>query len=186
VSKNAAIFDPKKLTWMNGQDIKRKMEDKSEKKEVIGLVVEHLKKKNYIKDEVTSEEWNWIERIVEVVGERLKSISQIETYADFFFLKEVKFDPEAVNKILKKEYVPQVLKEALRKLEVIEFNIESIERTLQELAEELSLARAKIIHPLRVALTGKMVTPPLFESMILLGKEKTLGRLKEGIRKLKI
>jgi glutamyl-tRNA synthetase len=180
VSKSPAVFDLKKLTWMNGQYIKRKMEDKNERKGVIDLVIEHLKKKNYIKGEVTPEKQKWIGKIVEIVGERLKHISQIEDYAGFFFLEEVKFEQKAVDKVLKKEYVPRVLEEVLKRLEAIEFNIENIEKLLRGLAGELNLATAKVIHPLRVILTGRMVTPPLFESMILLGKEKTLQRIKRG------
>lgn len=184
VSRNPAVFDLKKLTWMNGQYIKQKMENKGERSEVINLVIGELKKKGFLKDEVTPEKGKWIEKIVEVVGERLKHISQIEDYADFFFLEEVRFDEKAVKKILQKKDVCQVLQGAQKRLIPLEFSMESIENALRSLAKELGLANAKVIHPLRVILTGKMVTPPLFESMILLGKERTLKRIEEGIRKL--
>ncbi len=184
VSKNAAVFDLKKLTWMNGRYIKEKMEKESEKGEIVTLVTEYLKKKGYLKDKITPEREKWIEKMIRVVGERLKHISQIEDYADFFFLEEVKLQPEAVNKVLKKEHVPRVLKEGLEILKTTEFDMENIEKALKGLAEKLALGNSKVIHPLRVILTGKMVTPPLFESMILLGKEKTLERIEAGIRKL--
>lgn len=180
VSKSPAVFDEKKLTWLNGRYIKQ-----ATKTRILNLVIEHLKKKGYLKGTINVEKQNWIAKIIEVVGDRLKYISQIEDYADFFFLKKVKFNQEALNKILEQTYVPSVLKKVKEKFETLKsFNGENIEKILREIAQEFNLKNGEVLHPLRIALTGKMVTPPLFETMILLGKETTIQRIGEAINLL--
>ncbi len=174
VSKNPAVFDPKKLEWMNGHYLKE-----TDPEEITNLVIDYLKKKQLLPEEISPEKRRWIERIVRVVGERLKYIGQIINYAEFFFIKEVTFDKKAKDKFLRKEIKP-FLKEVKGRLSELEqFKEKGIEKIIREELEAFKLKPKIGAQAIRVALTGQIISPPLFETIELLGKERTIERLKK-------
>jgi len=119
---------------------------------------------------------------VTAVGDRLKTLTQIVDYAGAFFVDELEYDESAVQKRLKKDYVPQMLEDLKARLQAAEpFDEANIEAVIRSFAEESGLSASKIIHPLRVALTGKSVGPGIFETVYLLGREKVIQRLDEGM-----
>jgi len=174
VSKNPAVFDPKKLEWMNSHYLKE-----TDPEEITDLVIDYLKKKELLPEEISSETRRWIERIARVVGERLKYISQIIDYAGFFFTEKVTFDKKAKEKFLKKEIKPflKEVKEKLSKLK--QFKEKAIEEIIREELEVFKLKPRIGAQAIRVALTGQTISPPLFEVIKLLGKEKTIKRLEK-------
>jgi glutamyl-tRNA synthetase len=96
----------------------------------------------------------------------------------FLFEDFEEYDPTAWEKVMTKEGVPGILGSARDRLEKAEpWDANVIETTLRGMLEELGLGAAKGLQPLRVAVTGSSVSPPLFESMEALGREKTLERL---------
>ncbi len=174
VSRNPAVFDPKKLEWMNGHYFKS-----SDPEEITDLVIDYLKKKGLLPEEIDPEKRRWIGKIIRVVGERLKYIGQIIDYAGFFFTKEITFDKKAKEKFLTKETEPFLkrVKESLSKLEL--FEEKEIEETVRRIFEEFQTKPKIGAQAIRVALTGQTISPPLFETIELLGKEETLKRLEK-------
>ena len=84
-----------------------------------------------------------------------------------------------------KEGVPAVLDEGLARLSTLEvWNAQSIEATLREMPESLGISAGKAFQPLRVAVTGSSISPPLFESMAALGRERTSERIGRARQKL--
>jgi len=174
VSKNPAVFDPKKLEWMNGHYLKE-----TDPEEITDLVIDYLKKKELLLGEIDPEKRRWIERIVRVVGERLKYSGQIIDYAGFFFSEKITLDKKAKEKFLKKEIKP-FLKEVKKRLsELKQFREKEIEEIIRKELEVFKLKPKIGAQAIRVALTGQTISPPLFEVIELLGKERTIERLKK-------
>jgi len=173
VSDTPAIFDYKKLLWMNGEHMKRGPVEKR-----VQLVTPHLEAAGLVKQPVDGEKLAFIRRVVEVVGDRLKMPRDIVELSDFFFLDEVEYEDKAGEKFLRRHYVGpafRILEDRLQKLHA--YNELGIEEVMRGLAGEMGLKAGELIHPVRVALTGRRNSPGIFEVMTLLGKDKVLERL---------
>jgi len=173
VSSSAAALDPDKLLWMNAEYIRRMSIP-----ERTDAVIPVLQREGLLEQELSPDRRLWLERVVTAIGDRLKVFSDIVEYAKFLFAGELEYDPRAVRKRLLKEGASEVLlkvREALSQAEP--FDEEHVEETVRGMAEREGLSGGAVIHPTRVAVTGRAVGPGLFEALVLLGKEKTLARL---------
>ena len=177
VGKSAGVFDQQKLLWLNGEYIMRMDTDARTK-----AVIPFLREAGLLEGDVSTQKFEWIREIVTAVGDRLKLLSNIVDYAGAFFVDELEYDEGAVLKRLKKEYVPQMLEDLKTRLRTAEpFDEANLEDVVRAFAEESELSASKIIHPLRVSLTGKSVGPGIFETLVLLGRERVIQRLDEAI-----
>jgi len=175
VGKSGGIFDQQKLLWLNGEYIAKMDVDARTK-----ALLPFLREAGLIDDEdVPPEKYEWIKDIVTAVGDRLKTLTQIVDYAGAFFVDELEeYDEKAVQKRLKQDYVPQMLEDLKGILQSTEpFDEATLEAVIRDFSEESGLSGSKIIHPLRVALTGKSVGPGIFETIVLVGREKAIQRL---------
>jgi len=173
VGRSGGIFDQQKLMWINGEYI-LKMDIESRTKAVIPF----LREKGFVGDEISADKYEWIKEIVNAVGDRLKLLSQITDYAGFFFVDKVEYDENAVKQNLLKDKIPAILENLRTKLQNIDtFDQTSIENAIRASGEELGINPGKQIQPLRVALTGKSVGPGIFETIMLLGRDKVIQRL---------
>ena len=171
INNKPAEFNEDKLRWLNGEHIRKLELDKFI--EIVGA---------FIKEDYDPE---WFRKFAALYHSRIKTLVEFKEELDIFISDEVHYNEEAVEKFLKKEEVLGILKLATERLEKIEeFGPENIEVELRALVEELNLKGKDLIHPLRVAVTGKSVSAGIFEVIALLGKEKTIKRL-EGVVKWK-
>ena len=145
--------------------------------EIIPLLIE----KNYItKDDFDR---NCIASLVKLFQGRLSKLSDFAEWADFFFLREIKIEPKAKEKFLSVD-LSREFKLFIGRLETLEkFDIVTIEDTFRNLVNELGIEAKALIHPIRVALTGKTVGPGLFEVIYYLGLSRTKERLDKFIKK---
>ncbi|MDR5683602.1 MAG: glutamate--tRNA ligase family protein [Armatimonadota bacterium] len=179
VGRASPIFDRQKLVWMNGEYMRRAMRDDPER--VVDLVTGYLVRRSLLTEPVGPEVRDYVRRVVEVLGERLKTGEDVVTYGDFFFLERPRYDEAAVTKYLRQPGAGQVLREASEQLGAADpFAAAHIERVLRALASERDLEMRAIVHPLRVALTGKTVGPGLFELIEVLGKDRVVRRLADA------
>jgi glutamyl-tRNA synthetase len=118
-----------------------------------------------------------VKEIVNIIGDRLKVIPDVETYGSFFFTDEIKYDEQELKAKLNDENVKKGLNILKDKFSGIPFDHTNIEQAVRDAAQELGLKAKEIIHPLRYVLTGKTVGPSLFEAVALLGRETVLKRL---------
>jgi len=180
LGKTSPIFDLAKLTWMNGvymRDLLAKNPDR-----IAALCLEILQDAGRIPREVTPEMRAYVARVVEVLGERLKVARDILTNGDFFFNETVSYDPDAAQKYFSQKQTAKVLERLRdRVVQAQQFDAAAVETVIRELATELGVESREIIHPVRVALTGKTVGPGLFELMALLGRERVIKRLDGAI-----
>ncbi|MCH9021856.1 MAG: glutamate--tRNA ligase [Planctomycetes bacterium] len=107
-----------------------------------------------------------------------RSLADIESKSRFLYTDEIEFDPKAVKKVLQKENAPQNLDQARAALtDLDDWSPQSLHDAVEQLCQKHNLSMGKIAQPLRVAITGTTISPPIHDSLALLGKEKTLQRI---------
>ncbi len=180
ISKTAAIFNHEKLDWMNGVFL-RELSHEELLRKIMPFLESGLPEE--VKRPVSEE---YVSRIVPLIRERINTLAEVASYADFFFLDELEYDTSLlIGKKMTTETTLKALKAAQEKLSLLEsFDHDSLEGTLRPLAEELGLKAGQLFSPLRVAITGRTAAPPLFETMVVLGKERCLERLRVAVGKL--
>ena len=160
VVPSPATFDYEKLDWLNGMYLRALPPD-----EYAGELVRYLRDDGYDWDE------GLIRRAAPIVQEKIERFGQFPDFAGFLF-REIEPDPALLNG------TAPVVSAAREELEGVEpFAAPEIEVALRALAERLELSPRKAFEPIRIAVTGSRVSPGLFESLELLGKEETLRRL---------
>jgi glutamyl/glutaminyl-tRNA synthetase len=175
VNKTAAAFDLDKLNWMNNQYLKKE-DPQRLADELTPLLIE----KNYIPKE--NFDMSYLLSLVKLFQARLTTLQDFLDWADFFFLKEIKIDPSAEKKFLSQD-LSKEFKLFLQRLDSLEhFEVADIEAAFRATVKDLNIESRALIHPIRVALTGKTVGPGLFEVIYYLGKERTKERLTRYIR----
>ena len=173
VSRKPATFDPAKLDWMNEQWIKRlEIADRTDR------VVPFLVEEGLLKADMPREERSRLESIVELLGDRIKLLTDAPELAGFFLAPDVDYDNIAVSKVLAQPGADDILV-GLRKVlsDAPDFKPETLERLLRGFSEESGLKLGKLVQPLRVALTGGTTSPGIFETLSLLGRDVSLSRI---------
>jgi len=159
VQGSPAVFDYQKLDWMNGVYIRA-----LPTQDFADRLVSYLREQGYDWDE------ELIRRSAPLVQEKISTLGAYPQFAGFLF-QEVEPDAELLD--------GEVLPRAADALEHVEpFTADRIEQALRGLAEELELSPRKAFQPIRVAVTGSKISPGLFESLELLGKERSLARIR--------
>ncbi len=159
VSSSPAVFDYQKLSWLNGVYLRNLPPN-----EYADRVVAYIRDRGFDWDE------DVVRKAAPLVQEKIEILSQIPDYVRFLF--------EDVAASLPTDGEGPVLAEAHSALAELEpFEAEPIERELRALAERLELKPRDAFQPIRLAVTGSKVSPGLFESIELLGRERTLRRL---------
>jgi glutamyl-tRNA synthetase len=170
VRKAAAQFDQRKLDWLNSQYIKRTPVPRLAQMLAERLIAKGLLPPTYDRA--------WLERIAAVVQDRLKVLEEIEDEHVFFFQDPPPYQEEAVAQFLRADGVAArllALRDRLSQLPA--FETAAVEAAIRALVAEQQLDAKELIHPARVAVTGRSVSPPLFEVMSVLGRDKVLRRL---------
>ena len=120
--------------------------------------------------------------IAPMVQERITMLSEIPAMVDFLFLENPRFDEAAVTKVLVNDAdAERILEQAIAAFTDAEFQAEALHGLLTSLSESMDLKLRKTQAPIRVALTGSSVGPPLFESMVILGRDEVLRRLNAAL-----
>ena len=172
VNKAPAVFDPEKLLWMNGQYLQRMSAD---------AIHPHLAR--FIGD-VPLEN---IRAAIELNKMRARTLVDLASQLEPFIIDDdaIEYDADAVGKHLKGDDLASRMRnlhDALASL--ASFDVTTTERALRGLAESSGVGAAKLIHPLRLALTGRGASPPIFDVAVALGRERTLRRLQRLIERI--
>ena len=176
VSKNPAVFDPDKLMWMSGEYM-RAMPTSVFAERARARLEEQ-------RPGFSDEEWALVSPIAELIQERIKVWEELEPMCRFLLEDTVEYDERSWSKVMKPETAGPALAQAAERLADVAWEVESIEETLRGMLEELSLNARKGLQPVRVAVTGSQVSPPLFESLHALGRERALARLAAASERL--
>ncbi|MBC8145302.1 MAG: glutamate--tRNA ligase [bacterium] len=170
VNKAGAIFDLQKLDWMNGMYLRQLP--------VAGLAEQAMP---LLADAgFASVEKSYVEKVIELIKERIHFVNDIPRFADYMFGPVREFDEEYAVKHWKPESAAQMndLATRLDALSTADWTHEKIDAVVRAFAEELSMSAGKLIHPMRLTITGKKVGAGMFETMEVLGKEESIGRMR--------
>lgn len=173
VNKAGAIFDIKKLNWMNSHYIKNSDLDR-----ITQLAIPFLKEKGY---DVSN--FQKVKIIVEAVRTHLEYLAQIVDYVDIFFTEIVEIENGEAREILKLDTSKTVLEKFIQKLQNLDGEIdrEKFKQLMKEIQNETSIKGKNLFMPIRIALTGKTHGPELPLLVEYFGKEKIKQRLEKFI-----
>jgi glutamyl-tRNA synthetase len=177
VKKAAAFFDQRKLDWLNSQYLKQ-----LPLPTLTDLLAQRLNAKGWLNEPYDRA---WLARIAALLQDRLKVLGDIEEEHSFFFQDSPVYQEEAVEKFLRQDGMgPRLLQLKDRLSGLASFDTATIEQAVRGMVAEQHLEARELIHPARVAVTGRAVSPPLFEVMSILGKDTTVRRLAYAAEKL--
>jgi len=177
-AKNAAIFDPEKLKWLNGEYIRHKLPSE----ELVQLGKKFLAEKKLI-DENT--DLGYISQVISLERERIRTIGELPELVDFFFLDTVVIADDKARKTLAKPNVKEILSKVEAELShTADFSVVGLEQAVRKLCETNNYKTGEVFHPVRVAVSGRTTGPGLFDMLAVLGKERVAARIKQTVERL--
>jgi len=177
VSRTNAIFDRAKLEWFNTQYLQ-----KPPVEEILPAVEAELRRAGLWREEWGGSEREWFARTVDLIRPRTRLLKDFSGWARAFFTDDFSYDAEACEKFWKDERLPTLLGKLADSLEALgDWNHDACDQALRALAAAEGIKAGLLINAARVALVGRAVAPPLFETMIALGKERVIGRLRRAL-----
>ena len=181
LSKKAAVFDPQKLEWMNGQHLSRTSGER-----LLPIVAKALEEKGLATAADVEKRRAWYLNLLELLKIRARTIDDIVRQAVPYLREEIEYDPDAVAKQWKDRPATVTILTATRdKLaKSSSWSAAPLEEELRQLAESLGTTGGKVFQPLRVALTGLTVSPGIFDVLLLLGQPRSVARLDAAIKHL--
>ena len=176
VSRSDAVFDIDKLLWINGQHIRRSSN---------ADLADHLGRywSAAPPDFDMTPTSDQVEQVTPLVRERLKTLSDAAPLVEFVFSDTISVSPgDLVQRGMEAESAGVALKAACHRLSSLDtFDAPSIEAVLRPLAKDLGIKTGQLLGTLRAATTGQKVSPPIFESMEVLGRDRALARVGNAI-----
>jgi glutamyl-tRNA synthetase len=174
ISLGGPVFDVEKLRWLNGKYLRR-----LSPRELLERLREQLLSEDHLLD------------VLPLVQERIDTLEGFFEYASFFFVGEVPYDEAAIEALVPKGRTPAEASKALRALleeeldAIMDWRREAVEAALRRFAEKAGWAASELFMAVRVAATGRAASPPLFETLAVLGKETCRRRLRRAADTLK-
>ena len=184
VNNSPAAFSYDKLLWMNGIYIRA-----LEPEELARRCLPFLQAAGLVADPCPAEAWEQVLRGIPLFRERLHTLKDVVEQAGYFFVREITYpEPQALlGKGLDAATTWRGLDEARRRLATLPaFTEASLEEALRGLAADLGWKTGQLFMPIRVAVTGRTVSPGLFETLVSLGRERTLERLDRAMVELEL
>jgi glutamyl-tRNA synthetase len=177
VSRTNAVFDRPKLEWFNTQYLQ-----KLPVEELLGEVQWELERAGIWRAEWAGAEREWFAHTVDLLRPRTRLLPDFSHWARAFFSDTFEYDPQAKEKFWKDERLPAMLgKLADLVAAQAEWNHDACEHSLRALAEAEGVKAGLLINATRVAIVGQAVAPPLFETFLVLGREKVVARLRKAL-----
>jgi glutamyl-tRNA synthetase len=175
VGKAAAVFNPEKLSWLNGQYIMRMSPEK-----LADLVMPFLAREKVVSEgQATDKEW--LSRAIKTLQERSRTLVELAQSLRYYVAEEVEYEEKARAKFLNQKSLP-LLSELRDELDrVTDFSARELERVFNAIMEGHGIKLGALAQPVRVAMTGGTVSPGIFEVIEIIGREKTLKRLDKAI-----
>ncbi len=180
VGRSPAAFDVDKLTAFNGERI-RELPPMELAMRLLPQLDGTVREEHLLHPPVSSEQLAIITGLVPLIQERMQRLDEVWTYAPAFLAPVLEFDEAAVAKVFGKAGSVEALQAAHEVLSTTAWNTEAIEAALRALPEQLGIGFGKVAQPIRVAVTGSSVSPPLFESLALLGRTRSLERIEAAV-----
>jgi len=174
VNKAASAFNPEKLLWLNQQHMMR-----AQPAALVPYLQSQLARLG-----LHSDSQELLEGVIVSQRERAKTMKEMAQSSRFFFTETVELDPKAVAKHLTAAALPVLQKVRERLATLTEWSAASVHTTLNDLATQLQTGLGKVAQPVRVAVAGSAVSPPIDATLALLGRERTLARIDSALKQV--
>ena len=171
INKTAAAFDMNKLEWLNAQYIK-----KMDAAQLTDALIPFLEEQGYIGKDYDRQ---YLEGVVGLYKGRMATLREFLDWTKYIFKDTVEITDEDRRQYLTADKLKYFVPLSERLKNIVDYNVKTTEEAFRGLVQELGVQASDLVHPVRVALTGKSVGPGLFETMAVLGKEKTIKRLQQ-------
>jgi len=182
VNKSPAIFNQEKLDWLNGHYVRQALPER-----LVDLSMPYLAKAfpEVEKLEKTREGASYILRALSCLQDRIRLLPEVAELTSYFFTDKFDYDEKARKKHFKGKETADILSKLReRLLGLKKFNKDGLENVFKGLAAELNVKLGAVIHPTRLALTGRGVSPGIYDVIDILGKEETLKRIDRALAAL--
>ena len=185
VSRTNAVFDRPKLEWFNTQYLQ-----KLPIEELLPEVEKELKRNGLWKPEWAAgaapgpdgRDHAWFSKTVDLLRPRIRLLPDFSSWSRAFFSDDFPRDPAAKEKFWKDPKVPELLAKLADALEALtEWNHDACDHALRAVAEAAGVKAGLLINATRVAIVGQAVAPPLFDTMVVLGQQRVIRRLREAV-----
>lgn len=174
VSITSAVYDTTKMMWMNGYYLRMLDKDSLVRKYISAASASGLATRDELADKK-----DWLGKVVLAFQERSKTINEMVEMSRYFFAAPIEYDEAGARKFFTKDSVAGLLRKGAAALEAVEdWNLETEEQAYRAVIEREGIKSGAIIHPTRLALTGRTNGPGLFEIVDILGKEESVARLR--------
>lgn len=176
VSATPAIYDVTKLTWMNGYYMRTIDLDR-----LTSLYADFAVRGSLLRRNEVEPKWEWLKKVVSSLRERARTLVEMVEASSYFFEDPQEFDPAGVKKYFSDSNVADTLRKCVHTLNLVDnFYASALELHYRELAEREGVKASVLIHPTRLAITGRTAGPGLFEIMEILGKEAVIRRMERA------
>jgi glutamyl-tRNA synthetase len=177
VSRTNAVFDRAKLEWFNQEYLQ-----KLPINDLVPEVRAELERSGLWRAEWGAEQQEWFARTVDLLRPRTRLLPNFSVWARAFFSDEFPYDDAARAKFWKDERLPAILARLSEALEALpEWAHDPCDQSLRRVAEEAGVKAGMLINATRVAIVGQAVAPPLFDTMVVLGRERVINRLRRAL-----
>jgi len=181
ILKKSSVFDTEKLEWLNGRHLAEMPAG-----ELLDRVRGRLRSVEDA-DEALLSDTAWITRLVDLLKVRSRTVDELADGALPFVCTELVFEEKAVAKHWEKDpaAAEQRMERLLEVLEDTEWALDPLEEAIRGVADDLDVGAGKVIHPLRLAVTGRQSSPGIFQVLVLLGRGRTVERLRSGLERVR-
>jgi glutamyl-tRNA synthetase len=177
VNKSGAVFDLQKLNWLNAEHLRKKTNQ-----ELLLLLKDEIQKSKF-KSQTYSDEFLIL--IIEAMKERVSFIKEFIDTCTYFYEAPTEYEQKAIEKNWKPETPDQLIKLKEEFAKLSNPAKEEYEHSLTKVSEELNVGKGKLIHPLRLAVSGQSTGPGMFDLLFILGKDEVVKRIGTAIARIK-
>jgi glutamyl-tRNA synthetase len=171
VGKSAGVFNPEKLLWVNSQRLKATPPD-----ELAALVAPFLERAGLS----VPGDAGWLARVVATLRDRAKTLVELAEFCRFYLVETIEPDPKAAAKHLTAAVAPALADLDARLTALSAWDEATIEGAFQATIGAHGLKLGQLAQPVRVAMTGGTVSPGIYEVLAVLGRERSLARLRRA------
>ncbi|MBL1214136.1 MAG: glutamate--tRNA ligase [Ignavibacteriae bacterium] len=178
VQKSGAVFNVEKLNWLNGEHIRSKPNQ-----DILEMLKNELADSKFANKDFSDD---FLIKVIEAMKERISFVSDFLTRSNYFFEEPQSYDEKVVAKRWKPDSYEHMKKLAEEFETLKNPTKDDFEAALRKAAEDIGVGAGKMIHPVRLAVSGIGVGPGVFDLLYILGKEKVISRINTAINKIKI
>ena len=180
ILRKGSVFDAEKLGWLNGRHLSQMDLGRLEL-----LVSARLAELQQAVEAAVQDRMDWYSSLIDMLRTRARSVDGLARNVLLYLQSEIRYDPAAVRKHWKRPAQVREYLDALReRLEGCEWEPDALERTLRDVAQDMGVGAGRLIHPLRVALTGQTVSPGIFDVLYYVGRDLSLDRIGRAVAAL--